>query len=74
MHQCHGTAAELECEPVGQFEPVVGVPGDGVNLGVRCAVAQGLSYGWVADVARVEDGVSSARCPAIREVRRLPWP
>jgi hypothetical protein len=61
VHQCDGAAGEREREPVGQLEPLVGVPRDGVNFGVRCAVAQGLKYRMVADVAGVEHCVRSCQ-------------
>jgi hypothetical protein len=37
----HAASAEFERESVGQLEPVVGIPGDRVNLRVWGAVAQG---------------------------------
>ena len=61
MHDCHPAAAEREREPVGQLEPLVGVPGNGVNLGVGSAVAQGLQYRRVADVTGVDDCVSGCQ-------------
>ena len=42
VHQTYGASAELERDPLGQLESMVGVPGDCVNIGVRCAVTQGL--------------------------------
>ena len=42
VHQTYGASAELKRDPLRELDSTVGVPGDCVNVGVRCAVAQGL--------------------------------